>query len=452
MPCIRNYEALASTPARAFALALAEAAIASVTPQQLMARHLRLNQGTLLVGRRRVRLNGGGVWVFGAGKAAVPMAVAVEAALGTGLVQGGAVITNAPGDGPLPERVRVLRGSHPVPDAAGVAATAELLAMMDSVPAGAVVLWLLSGGASAIMAAPAGEVSLADKQETTRALLRSGATIDEMNTVRKHLSAVKGGQIARRLMGRRLFTLAISDIISGRLDMIGSGPTLPDPTTYDDALAVIAGYGLQRAIPVDALHHLQEGAAGDLPETPKPGDACFASTAFTLLAGPGTALATAARAARQTGYRRVTVLTDELAGEAATAARYLGQALRYHARAYRGPQVVLAAGETTVTVKGNGQGGRNQELAAALIAEIAGIAGCAVACIATDGHDFVPGAGGALVDGETAALAIAQHVDVAALRADNDTHRLHQALGTLVASDATGTNVCDLVVAVLGVV
>ncbi|MSQ09871.1 MAG: DUF4147 domain-containing protein [Dehalococcoidia bacterium] len=450
MPFIRNRNALATTPARALALELAEAAVAAVTLGALMARHLRLLGDTLLVGRRRVRLNGGGVWVFGAGKAAAPMATAAEAALGPGLVRGGAVITNDPGDGPLPDRIRVLRSSHPVPDAAGVAATAELLALMDDVPAGAVVLWLLSGGASAIMTAPAGDVSLADKQETTRALLRSGATIDEMNTVRKHLSAVKGGQIARRLTGRRLFTLAISDIISGRLEMIGSGPTLPDPTTYDDALAVIARHGLQQAIPVDALHHLQEGAAGDLPETPKPGDPCFASTSFTLLAGPGTALATAAKAAREAGYRRVTVLTDELAGEAATAARHFGQALRYHARAYRGPQVVLAAGETTVTVRGNGQGGRNQEMAAALIDEVAGMPGCAVACIATDGQDFVPGAGGALVDGETAALAAELGVDVAGLRADNDTHRLHRALGTLVEADATGTNVCDLVIAVLG--
>lgn len=449
MPFIRNHHALATTPARAFALELAEAAVAAVQPDALMARHLALQQGVLRVGRRRVRLDGAGVWVLGAGKAALPMAVAVEAALGTDQVRGGAIITNNPDDTPTPHSVRVLRGSHPVPDDAGAASTAELLALADTIPEGDVVLWLLSGGASAIMAAPAGELMLADKQATTRALLRSGATIDEMNTVRKHLSAVKGGQVARRLAGRRVFTLAISDIISGRLEMIGSGPTLPDPTTYDDALAIVARYGLQRDIPQDALHHLQEGAAGDLPETPKPGDPCFAHTTFTLLAGPGAALQAGAAVARRAGYRRVTVLTDELAGEPAGAARFLGQAIRYQTRSYGGPQVVLAAGETTVTVTGNGQGGRNQELAAALIAEIAGLPNCAVACIATDGQDYLPGAGGALVDGETAARASSQGVDVAGLRANNDTHPLHQALGTLVEADATGTNVCDLVIAVL---
>jgi len=450
MPFIRNHHALATTPARAFALQLAEATVASVTPQQLMARHLEVRAGVLRVGRYRARLSGRGLWVLGAGKAALPMAVAVEAALGTNQVHGGAVITNSPEGEPRPQRVQVLRGSHPVPDEAGVASTEALLALADSIPKGDVVLWLLSGGASAIMAAPAEGLTLADKQETTRSLLRSGASIDEMNTVRKHLSAVKGGQVARRLEGRRVFTLAISDIISGKLEMIGSGPTLPDPTTYDDALAVIADYSLQRDIPQDALYHLQMGAAGDLPETPKPGDACFAGTGFTLLAGPGTALQAAATTARQAGYRRVTVLTDGLAGEAPVAARYLGQAIRYQARAHTGPQVVLAAGETTVRVTGNGHGGRNQELAAALIPEIAGLPNCAAACIATDGQDYLPGVGGAVVDGATAALARALGVDLAGLRANNDTHPLHQALGSLVEADATGTNVCDLVLVVLG--
>jgi hydroxypyruvate reductase len=416
-----------------------------------MAAHLRLRGDTLVAGRRRLALRSQPVWVLGAGKAAGPMAAAVEAVLGPERIAGGAVVSHDATAGPLSQRVSVLQGSHPVPGQDSIAATQRLLDLAEGIPRGAVVLWLLSGGASALLAAPAGELSLLDKQETTRVLLRSGATIDEMNTVRKHLSAVKGGQFARRLAGRRVVTLAISDIISGRLDMIGSGPTLPDPTTYDQALAIIGHYGVQRAVPVEVLDHLQQGAAGDLPETPKPGDPCFRSGSFTLLASPGTAAQAAAAAARKAGVRNVEVLTDQLAGEARDAAKFLGQVLRYRAAAARGPQVLVAAGETTVTVRGAGQGGRNQELAAALIGEVAGSPGLAVACIATDGQDFVPGAGGALIDGDTQARAAIAGIDIAALLADNDTHRLHQALGTLVEADATGTNVCDLVIAVLGV-
>lgn len=443
-----NRAALATTPGRNLALAIAEAAVAAVTPERLMARHLRLTGDTLTVGDRVLPLQGHGVWVLGAGKAAGPMAAAVEQALGVDRIAGGAVVTHDVGVEPRPQRVAVLPGSHPLPDEASVASTHQLLAFADSIPPGDVVLWLLSGGASAILAAPAEGLTLADKQAMTRALLRCGATIDEINTVRKHLSAVKGGQFAGRLAGRRVVTLAVSDIISGRTDMIGSGPTLPDPSTYQDALAVIAKYGIGAEVPNEALHRLQAGAFGDEPETPKPGDPCFEAASFTLLAGPATALEEAAATAKALGVAPAVVLTDQLAGEARDAARFLGMVLRYHARTGSGPRVVLAAGETTVTVRGDGQGGRNQELVAALIPEIAGLP-VAVACVATDGQDYVPGAAGGLVDGTTFDLAAQRGVDVAALLANNDALAVHRALGSLVQAGPTGTNVCDLVVAVI---
>lgn len=449
MSFITNRDRLTTAPAREYALRIAEEAIARVAPQHLMATHLRVDDGVLIADDRRLPLGGRGVWVLGAGKAARPMAAAVEAAVGPDLIAGGAVVTHDPGLGPLPSAVEVLRGNHPVPDEASVAATQRLLELADGIPPGDLVLWLLSGGASAIMAAPAEDVTLAEKQETTRALLRSGATIDEMNAVRKHLSAVKGGQFARRLAGRRLVTLAISDIITGRVDMIGSGPTLPDSSTFDDALTVIARYGLQEALPRAALHRLQAGAAGDLPETPKAGDACFRNASFTLLASPTTAVQAAALSAGKLGFGDPTVITDQLSGEAREAARFLGSVLRYQAKESKGRRVVVAAGETTVTVRGSGKGGRNQELAAALIPELAGLPHCAVACIATDGQDYLPGVAGALVDGDTAAQAAARGVDIAAALANNDAHAVHQALGTLVESRPTGTNVCDLIVAVV---
>ncbi len=447
---IRNFDALATTPARSLALTVAAEAVAAVTPERLMAQHLRLDGDVVVTGRRRLALHGRPVWVLGAGKASAPMAVAVERVLGPERIAGGAVISHDVAMVPRPARVRVLQGSHPVPDDRSAAATQELLALAGDIPPGDVVLWLLSGGASALLLAPAEGLTLDDKRATTQALLRSGATIDEMNTMRKHLSAVKGGQFARRLQGRRVVTLAVSDIISGRLDMIGSGPTLPDPTTYDQALAVVAQYGLQRAIPQDALLHLQEGAAGDQPETPKPGDPCFRGSSFTLLANPAMAARQAVAAARRQGVRQVAVLTDELAGEAQDAARFLGGVLRYRACTARRTEVLVVAGETTVTVRGTGQGGRNQELAAALVTELAGLPNCTVACVATDGQDYVPGAAGALVDGGSLAEALRRGVDLAALLANNDAYALHQALGTLIEGAPTGTNVCDLVVCVIG--
>ena len=448
---ITNAPALSTTPARRLALAIVEEAIGACLPARLLRDHLQADDGALLVGGRHYPLAAGRLWVLGAGKAAAGMAAAVEDIVGAGRVHGGLVITVPGAPGKLPRKVVVRHGEHPVPGDGSVSATRALLDEAQRVRPGDLALCLISGGASALLAAPAEAVTLAEKQEVTRLLLRSGASIDEMNAVRKHLSAVKGGQLARRLAPAVVTTLALSDVVSGRLDVIGSGPTVPDSSTYSAALAALDGYGLRTAAPEAIRLRLEQGAAGLLPETPKPGDPCFAGSIAQVIGSPASA-ATAATAAAQRAGLRAETLTTTLSGEAQAAARQLGQALRarpddpdYN----EGPLVLVAAGEVTVTVRGDGNGGRCQELAAALIPELAGTP-WTVACVATDGRDYLEGVGGALVDGATAGLADGAGLSVAAHLARSDSNALHRRLGSLLEMAPTGTNLCDLLVMVRG--
>ena len=439
---ITNAPALSTTPARRLALAIVEEAIGACLPARLLRDHLQADDGALWVGGRRYPLAAGRLWVLGAGKAAAGMAAAVEDIVGVDRVHGGLVITVPGAPGKMPRKVVVRHGEHPVPGDGSVSATRALLDEAERVRPGDLALCLISGGASALLAAPAEAVTLAEKQEVTRLLLRSGASIDEMNAVRKHLSAVKGGQLARRLAPAVVTTLALSDVVSGRLDVIGSGPTVPDSSTYGAALAALDGYGLRTAAPAAVRLRLERGAAGLLPETPKPGDPCFAGSIAQVIGSPASA-ATAATAAAQRAGLRAELLTATLSGEAqAAAARRLGQALRarpddpdYN----EGPLVLVAAGEVTVTVRGDGNGGRCQELAAALIPELAGTP-WTVACVATDGRDYLEGVGGALVDGATAGLADGAGLSVAAHLARSDSNALHRRLGSLLEMAPTGTN------------
>ena len=450
---ITNAPALSTTPARRLALAIVEEAIGACLPARLLRDHLQADDGALWVGGRRYPLAAGRLWVLGAGKAAAGMAAAVEDIVGADRVHGGLVITVPGAPGKMPRKVVVRHGEHPVPGDGSVSATRALLDEAQRVRPGDLALCLISGGASALLAAPAEAVTLAEKQEVTRLLLRSGASIDEMNAVRKHLSAVKGGQLARRLAPAAVTTLALSDVVSGRLDVIGSGPTVPDSSTYGAALAALDGYGLRTAAPAAVRLRLERGAAGLLPETPKPGDPCFAGSIAQVIGSPASA-ATAATAAAQRAGLRAELLTATLSGEAQAAARQLGQALRarpddpdpdYN----EGPLVLVAAGEVTVTVRGDGNGGRCQELAAALIPELAGTP-WTVVCAATDGRDYLEGVGGALVDGATAGLADGAGLSVAAHLARSDSNALHRRLGSLLEMAPTGTNLCDLLVMVRG--
>jgi hydroxypyruvate reductase len=336
-------------------------------------------------------------------------------------------------------RVRMIEAGHPIPDAAGLEGADRALALADSASADDLVLVLMSGGASANWIAPADGITFADKQAVTRALLRSGAAIGEINTVRKHLSRIKGGRLARHAHPARLVTIAISDVPGDDPSAIGSGPTVPDPTTLADARAIVAKYRLTLPDAVTrALDDLEN-------ESPKPGDAVFSGNEFRLAARPADAMLAADAAVRAAGYDCIS-LGDRVEGEARdVAAAHAG--LARDLRAQGKQAVIISGGELTVTIRGKGCGGPNQEYALALAIAIDGMPAIAAIAADTDGTDG--GAGdakdpaGAIVDGDSVARARARGLDPAAFLADNNSTSFFSALGDLLVPGPTYTNVND---------
>jgi len=335
--------------------------------------------------------------------------------------------------------VAMVEAGHPVPDAAGLAAAERALEFADTAGNDDLVLVLMSGGASANWIAPAAGITFADKQAVTRALLRCGAHIGEINTVRKHLSRIKGGRLARRAFPAKVATIAISDVPGDDPAVIGSGPTVPDPSTLAEARAIVTKYAL--AVPDAVTRALADPGN----ETPKPGDTIFASTSFTLAARPADSLGAAERAAKAAGYDVVS-LGDRVEGEArAVAAAHAALARDLRSAGKRA--VIMSGGELTVTIRGQGRGGPNQEYALALAIELAGMPRVAAIAGDTDGTDG--GAGnatdpaGAYVDGATSARARALGLDPAAFLADNDSTGFFMRLGDLLQPGPTYTNVND---------
>ena len=335
--------------------------------------------------------------------------------------------------------VEMVEAGHPVPDAAGLQAAERALALADSASADDLVLVLMSGGASANWIAPAPGISFADKQALTRALLRSGAAIGEINTVRKHLSRIKGGRLARHAQPAELFTIAISDVPNDDPSAIGSGPTVPDPTTLADARAIVAKYAL--TLPDTIARALADPAN----ESVKPGDAAFARSRFALAARPADSLRAAEAAARAAGYEVVS-LGDSVEGEARTVAGNHARLAR-ELRAAGRRAAILSGGELTVTIRGKGRGGPNQEYALALAIALAGMPAIAAVAGDTDGTDGGSGSAadpaGALLDGETVSRAKAFSLDPAAFLADNNSTEFFAALGDLLVPGPTFTNVND---------
>jgi hydroxypyruvate reductase len=335
--------------------------------------------------------------------------------------------------------VRMIEAGHPVPDTVGLKAAEQTLALAGEAGPDDLVLVLMSGGASANWIAPAAGISFEDKQSVTRALLRSGANIGEINTVRKHLSRIKGGRLARHAFPAPVATIAISDVPNDDPSAIGSGPTVPDPTTLAQARAIVAKYEL--TLPASVTRALNDPAN----ESPKPGDPVFARTTFTLAARPADALRAAEAAVRTAGYEPV-VLGDSVEGEAREVAQEHARLAR-QMRAEGRRAVILSGGELTVTIRGKGRGGPNQEYALALATGISAMSGIAAVAADTDGTDGGAGAAsdpaGAIVDGETVMRARAQGLDPAAFLADNNSTGFFAALGDLLVPGPTYTNVND---------
>jgi hydroxypyruvate reductase len=293
---------------------------------------------------------------------------------------------------------------------------------------------------------PAEGITLQEKQETTRLLLACGADIRELNTLRKHLSAIKGGHLARLAAPAAVVSLILSDVVGDPLDVISSGPTVPDPTTFGDALAVLAKYGLTARVPRAVLDRLERGARGDLPDTPKPGDPCFRRVSNIVVGSNALAVDAAARQARALGYRAL-VLSTTIEGETRDVARMhaaILREIRSSGRPARPPACVISGGETTVTLRGEGLGGRNQEFALAAAIDLEGLPGVLAFSAGTDGTDGPTDAAGAMADGATLARAAALGLDARDALARNDSYHFFEPLRDLAMTGPTGTNVMDI--------
>ncbi len=395
------------------------------------------------------RERGGRTLVLGAGKAGGAMAQAVEALWPADAPLSGLVVTRyhhtPPRPAGLPQRIEVVEAAHPVPDAAGLAAAERILALTQGLTENDLVLCLISGGGSALLTLPADGLTLEDKQRINKALLESGAAIDEMNCVRKHLSRIKGGRLAAACAPARVVTLTISDVPGDDPSVIASGPTVPDSTTCADALAILARYRID--IPASVRAALQ---AGDL-ETPKPGDAVFAGHAVHMTATPQQSLEAAAEAARAAGVQ-AHILSDEIEGESREVGKVhaaLARAVARHGQPFARPCVVLSGGETTVTIRprapgaAKGRGGRAGEFCMGLAQALQGQAGVWALAADTDGIDGVEDNAGACVAPDTLARAAAQGLSIADHLDRNDAYGYFDALGDLVITGPTHTNVND---------
>jgi glycerate 2-kinase len=388
------------------------------------------------------------LYIVSFGKAAFPMSRALTDVV-DGMLNQGILITK---DGHVPEngllgKMVIYEADHPVPDIRGVRATEKIIALLKEADRETLVVCLISGGGSALLVAPFEGINLPEKQEVTQLLLKAGAGIGELNTVRKHLSRIKGGRLAGLAYPAKVASLILSDVIGDPLEVIASGPTAPDETTFQDALAVLDRYHLKDRIPENALDILFRGAQGEIPETPKTGNAIFDKVENIIIGSNKEALQIAEREAAAQGYCTV-ILSAALKGEARKAGRWLaGQAIEaYHESGQTVPRKIclIAGGETTVTVTGKGLGGRNMELALAFAREIRGREGITLLSAGTDGTDGPTDAAGAIVDGGTLIRAGLAGLDVNEYLAENDSYHFLEKTHDLLITGPTGTNVMDL--------
>jgi glycerate 2-kinase len=419
---------------REHALDIFQAALAASDPAEAVRRHI----GVLEEFARYRK-----IWIVGAGKASALMGAAVESALGD-RIEGGAIAVK---DGHLAgvKRVRLLECSHPVPDERGVAAAKEILGIAKNAAEEDLVICCLSGGASALLPLPASGITLADKQETTRLLLACGASIHEINSVRKHLSSIKGGQLATAAYPASVLSLILSDVIGNDLDVIGSGITAPDASTYSTAVSVLQKYDILERVPPAVRQRLMDPSS---PETPKQDNPAFSRTRNVIVGSSDLALTAAAERATALGYHAL-VLSSFVEGETRDVARVhaaIAKEINAFGRPLMKPACIISGGETTVTLRGDGKGGRNQEFVLAAAMDISELPGVCVLSGGTDGTDGPTDAAGAIADTYT----LRRGPDAAAYLARNDSYSYFERLGDLVKTGPTGTNVMDVRIVLAG--
>ena len=431
-------------------------AIRAVDPYECIKDNIKYNGQSLIIGEDLIFTDDlDRIFVIGLGKASVPMAVSVIDILGNKINFAAVVTKNKVFEkfNDYGEKLKVLFGGHPVPTEESIRATKLILDFIPKLTSRDLVIVLISGGGSALFTAPVAGVSLDDFQEMTEILLKSGAEIKEINTMRKHLDDVKGGRLALRLEPARVFTLILSDVVGDRLDMIASGPTVPDPTYFKDALAIVEKYHLKEKLPPSIVSYLKIGEEGKVAETLKPE---FVKNFYlkNILVGSNYLSAKAGYdRARALGYRSL-ILSTYVTGETRNAAEFLEGIVNSeitHSIPLKKPACLILGGETTVKVMGNGLGGRNQDLALHLVETISGIPNLLFISLATDGEDGPTDAAGAAIDGSVFSDdEVENGLELASQIKNNNSYEYFDRKGALIRTGSSGTNVNDLVIILLG--
>lgn len=428
------------------AIAIFNAAVQAVQPQYLLPQHIQCSNESLRLGDREFsRDKIRNLYLIGAGKAAAAMAREAEIILGD-FISEGIIVTKYDHGLPL-QNIRCLEAGHPLPDAAGVEAGIEITSLVGNAGENDMVIALISGGASSLLIDCVPGSTLAEVQQVFAALLSSGATIGEVNIVRKHLSpGIKGGQLARTAWPATLVSFILSDVPGDRLDHIASGPTVPDSSTFTEAWYILEKYELVNSLPRKLFDWLQSGVQGLIADTPKPGDAIFEKTHSYLIGTNRIALQAAKAYAEELGYHSI-ILSDSLTGEARVKAVELLQEIAGYKRPR--PACLLMGGETTVTIKGNGIGGRNQEFALAALCAMQNNHAATILAAGTDGTDGPTPAAGAMIDAKSMEIAREKKLSPRRYLAENDSFSFFQQVGGHIITGPTHTNVMDVVVALI---
>ena len=427
------------------AIEIFQAGLQAVNPRAAMKRFCQLDGTTLTIDGSNYDLGlFEKVLVIGAGKAGASMARAIEDILGDRLSEG--VITVKYGHLDELKKIKIQEAGHPVPDENGYLGARAIYQLASSADEKTLVICLFSGGGSALLTLPVEGVSLEDKQATTQVLLECGATIQEINAIRKHLSAIKGGGLARAVYPATLVTLSLSDVVGDDLDSIASGPCVPDSTTYADCLEIFTKYAIEKDVPPAVLQHIQQGIAGNVPETPKAGQDFFKQTQNVIIGSNFNALLKSKEKADELGYNTL-LLSSMIEGETREVACNhiaIGAEIQLHGYPLARPACVLSGGETTVRIKGRGKGGRNQEFVLAAAIRMAGMEDITAFSAGTDGNDGPTDAAGALADGQTLEQANRKGLDAKRYLDDNDSYHFFDQAGGLYKTGPTNTNVMDI--------
>jgi len=419
--------------------------ISAVQPEAAIKRHCRLDDARLIIGENGFDLSGfQNIFAVGAGKAGAPMAKAVEDILGDRITDGIVVVKydHVCKTG----KVRLMEAGHPIPDENGQTGANAVMEMAGQASSSDLVICLISGGGSALLPLPAIGLTLKDKQDTAQLLLDCGATIHEVNTIRKHISMIKGGRLAEAAFPAPVITLILSDVVGDNLDVIASGPTVPDSGTFRDCLTILNKYDISDKLPRAVKEFIHSGAQGKITDTPKKGNPVFEKTTTSIVGSNMDAIREAEKKAKELGYN-VLVLSSMIQGETKTVAcvhTAIAKEIRKTGRPLPPPACILSGGETTVTIRGGGKGGRNQEFALAAAMDLAGEENILVMSGGTDGTDGPTDAAGAFADTDTMKRASALEMNPASFLNNNDSYHFFEKTNDLVITGPTNTNVMDL--------